>query len=171
MAQLALIRLPDGEGGGGAAAEVVLTDGRKRQGRVIRRLPDLETGARMARVIVEVRDPLGLFMKGEAPLLLQDYVRVRIEGTELRDVYPIPRTALRDGRVVWLLDGDSRLRLSPVETVWGGETKVLVRGRLPEGARVITSGLAAPVEGMRLRLSSSEDVGTTAAQKEAGPNE
>ncbi|MHC4443005.1 MAG: efflux RND transporter periplasmic adaptor subunit [Planctomycetota bacterium] len=70
-------------------------------GYVLRLLGDLESQGRMARVLVTVRDPLGLEAGGgqkRAPLLIGSYVKVAIEGTRLNKVVAMPRSALRDGR-------------------------------------------------------------------------
>lgn len=172
VSRLALIRLPDADGAGGAAATVVLADGRARQGRVIRRLPDVESDARMARVMVEVRDPLAVSSPDaagdQAPLLLQDYVRVQIQGNRIEDVFRIPRPALHDGNTVWVLNGEDRLHIQTVEVVWGDVDAVLVRAVFPEGARLIRSELAAPVEGMRVRLRAAGEKATAPAVETAG---
>jgi hypothetical protein len=71
----------------------------EREGRVIRLLGDLDPVGRLARVLIEIRDPFGLRPskgeggKGEAgkgekvvPLLIGAYVNVELEGHVARDV-------------------------------------------------------------------------------------
>lgn len=127
----------------------------ERDGRVIRVLGDLDPRGKMARVLVEVRDPLGLESKGSAPLLLGEVVKVQIEGRALDDVYAVPRLALRDGDVVWVAEQD-KLSLRSVEVVWRGADEVFVRGSLGANPRVVTTRIATPVEGMPLRFADAK---------------
>ena len=157
--QLAWINLPDEPGGQGAAVRIMLSDGRWRRGHVIRRLPDVEKNARMARVMIAVADPLGLDKEKRAvalaPLLLNDYVKLYIQGSRLDGVYQIPRAALQQGDAIWLVAEENRLDIVAVEVIWGDFTSVLVRGSaLPRVLRLITTPLATPVQGMQLRLKS-----------------
>lgn len=156
MDHLAWIRRPGDGGEGGSAATVRGTLGEARAGRVIRLLSDLEPAGRMARVLIEVEDPLQLGSPAEhrVPLLLDEYVRVEIEGRTVENVYRIPRAALRDGRFLWLADAEDKLRIRPVAPIWTTADLALVRDAAAPGERLVVSGLSAPVEGMTLRIES-----------------
>ena len=108
----------------------------------------------MARLLVSVADPLGLSGKdGDLqPLIIGEYVRVEIEGKKLQDVFSIPRTALRNDRELWVVTGDGKLAIRPVEIIWRDETHVLVRDGLQDGDLLIVSNLAVPVDGMAVRI-------------------
>ncbi len=132
--------------------------GHSREGRVIRMLGDLEAEGRMARILVSVKDPLGRkdTTKQTAPLLIGEYVRVEIQGDYLKDVIPIPRTALRDNDTVWLVDEKNILRIRSVETVWRDEGIVYMQNHVTSGDRLIVSDLAAVVEGMPVAVQGDE---------------
>jgi multidrug efflux pump subunit AcrA (membrane-fusion protein) len=79
---------------------------------------DLDPMGRMARVLVEIEDPLGLATKvdtavGERaasaedglPLLIGAFVKVEIAGREVADAVEIPREALRGGDTVYVMAG------------------------------------------------------------------
>ena len=159
----------------GAQASIYYRDGNVRQGRVIRLLADLSKEGRMARLLVETKDPLDLFVKEgrRPPLLIGEYVRVVIEGASLPDVFRIPRFALRNDNQVWILDKEEKLLISPVETLWRDEEYVFVRDGLEPDNLLITSALAAPVDGMQLRIeeNEAERVGTTEAPAESKDQE
>ena len=79
-------------------------------GRVVRLLSDLDTAGRMARVLVEVRDPLDLEAAGGASgrrglLLLDSYVDILIEGAVVRELFEVPRDWLKEGNRLWLDNG------------------------------------------------------------------
>lgn len=146
------IRLPDDLGAGGSAARVLHDIGQGAplawDGRVIRLLADLDPAGRMARLLVRVDHPFGAGT--ELPLLLGAYVKVEMEGRSVDEVYRLPRAALRDGAQVWIMGAEDRLEIRPVEVLWTQETDGLVRGLQP-GDRVVTSPIALPLPGMKLR--------------------
>lgn len=127
------------------------------EGQVVRLLGDLTDQGRMARLLIEVADPLGLSSKAAAarpPLLIGEYVRVEIDGRQLDNVFAVPRTVLRDNDTVWLLGDDQRLEIRKVNPVWRDTELVLLRDHLTPGDRLIVSDISAPVAGMELRVET-----------------
>jgi RND family efflux transporter MFP subunit len=155
--RLRWIQIPNGQGESGAPVKIVYRQDNVRSGRVIRLLPDLSKEGRMARLLIEVDDPLDLRIKKKKRpmLLLGEYVRVLIEGEELHDVYRIPRSALHNDSEVWIVDEESRLAIRPVETIWRDEDSVLLQDGFKQGERLVVSGLAAPVAGMAVRIEKA----------------
>jgi len=151
------LKIPKDYNEKGAPATIYYREGSLRQGRVIRLLADLSQEGRMARLLVEVKDPLDLRAKAgrRPPLLIGEYVRVLIEGADMPDVFRIPRFALRNDSQVWILDQEEKLSIRPVETIWRDEEFVFVRDGLQTEDRLIISALAAPVDGMQLRMEQS----------------
>jgi len=147
------LKIPKDYSKEGAPASIYYREGSVRQGRVMRLLADLSQEGRMARLLVEVRDPLDLLTKDgkRAPLLIGEYVRVLIEGAPLSDVYRIPRFALRNDNQIWILDKEEKLAIRSVETLWRDEEFVFVRDGFHPDDLLIISALAAPVDGMQLR--------------------
>jgi hypothetical protein len=146
------LRIPRETGEKGSPAVITLPTGDARNGYVIRLLPDLEPQGRMARVLVQVDDPLGID-SGGAPMLLDSYVRVTITGEPVENVCVIPRTSFRNGGEVWLLDPENRLRINSAQPVWGDRDSVLLKPTWKEGMRLVVSDLSTPIQGMSLRPS------------------
>ena len=140
-----------------------------RHGRVVRFLGDMDPRGRMARVLVEVTDPLGIAAgdAGAVPLLVDAYVRAEIEGPAIADAFPLPPRAIRDDGRVWTVDEENRLAFQDVEPVWETADEVLVRGLEP-GDRVVLSRIGTPVAGMELRVGSDEMAGAGGAQDAPG---
>ncbi len=129
------------------------------EGRVVRLLGDLTDGGRMARLLIEVDDPLGLGSvdaSARPPLLIGEYVRVEIDGRHLDNVFAVPRTVLRDNDTVWLLGVDQKLEIRRVTPVWREADTVLLRDHLKPGDQLIVSDLPAPVAGMELRVETAD---------------
>ena len=124
-------------------------------GTVIKLLGDLEQEGRMARVLIEVRDPLGLSQKekSQLPLLIGEYVRLEISGRQLDNVYRIPRTALRDDSRIWVASSEDTLNIREVDILWRDSQTVLFRDGLMPGDRLITSELPTPVDGMAVQIA------------------
>ena len=112
----------------------------------------------MARILVAVKDPLGLQDSRETirPLLIGEYVRVEIEGSPLSQVFRIPRLALRENDTIWVVGEDSTLNIRPVTTIWRDTQTVFLDQGLHPGDKLIVSDLAAPVEGMKIKMQGAE---------------
>lgn len=129
----------------------------ERPGQMVRLLGDLDPVGRMARVLVEIEDPLGLNSKKNPegiPLMLGAYVRVEIEGRPAEGAFALPRTAIREGDRVWVANEEDRLEVRPVEVFWRGKDTVLLQNGLREGERVVTNILPLPIPNMKLRVEN-----------------
>ena len=171
--QLKWLKIPKDRNEEGAAATINYREGQQRSGKVIRLLADLSREGRMARLLVEVKDPLDLLAgnKRRPPLLIGEYVRVLLEGSLLEHVYRIPRYALHNDNQVWLMDGDGNLAIRQVDTLWREEEYVYIRDGLGPDEQLVVSALAAPIDGMQLRRQQAETATVENTDKQAGIRE
>jgi RND family efflux transporter MFP subunit len=156
--RLGWIHIPENSEDTGSSAIVRSGTGRVLNGRIYKLLGDLEPDGRLARILIEVSDPLDLKTdNGERrPLLLGDYVNARIEGRSVENIFVIDRQYLEDGKRVNIADEEDRLRIKMIDIVWSGEDYVLAKG-LENGERLIISDVPAPVEGMKVRIQGEND--------------
>ena len=150
------------DGSEGAPAKVLLKTGEgavvTREGRVMRLLSDLEPDGRMARLVVSVRDPLGLRDTGApTPLLLGSYVRVEIDAGELSEVISVPRFAMREDSRIWLVGADNRLIIRPAHVVWNRPDTVLIENCIEPGELLVVSGLRVALPGMVVKPQPADD--------------
>ena len=152
--RLEWINVPVQTGDSGSKARIIYGRGNECSGKVIRLLGDLAAEGRMARILVEVADPLGLNSSNQnrTPLLIGEYVRVKILGRKLDNVFQIPRTALKDNSSIWIVGEDQTLEIRKVRAVWRDADVVLLQDGLKPGERLIVSDLPAPVEKMTVRV-------------------
>lgn len=132
---------------------------RFRTGRVMRLIGELETQGRLARLLVAVEDPFCLKPENrEQPqLLMGSYVSAEIEGKTLNSVFPVKWTYLRgENNQVWIMDKKDKLEIRPVQVVFHDVEQVYVSEGLVEGEKLIVTDIAAPVEGMPLRIASAK---------------
>jgi RND family efflux transporter MFP subunit len=142
----------------GSNVRILHRNGYEIAGKVTKLLGDLGSQGRMARIIVEVQDPLNLKKgdKSKSALLIGEYVRIEIEGRTLQNVYRIPRTALRDDTKIWVVNPDSKLDIRPVETLWRDAKTVLLRQGLKPEDQLIISDLPAPIIGMPVQINKDD---------------
>jgi len=149
--------VPGYNGSQGSAATLVDSSGwsrgAARRGRTIRLLGDLEPQGRLARVLVQVNDPLAERVDGP-PLLLGSYLRVQLQGRPLENTVRVPRELLRDGSHLWLKTAAGELAVRRVQPVWGDADAVYLRDPLQPGEQVVTTNLETPVPGMALRTEA-----------------
>ncbi len=141
----------------GSTATLHTSGGATREGLVIQRLGDLEEKGRMARILIAVDDPLCLTPanEGRTPLLLGQYIRVDVKGSELEQVYSIPRSALHENRLVWIAAPNGTLDIREVDVRWRAEKNILVSGNLSDGERLITTELTTPMQGLTLNTGKA----------------
>ena len=167
------IKIPSDKDEEGAAVTIQYRENNKRQGKVIRMLADLSKEGRMARLLVEVKDPLDLQAMDDRkpPMLIGEYVRVTIDGEPLPDVYRIPRFALHNDNQIWLADREHKLVVRPVQPLWREEEYIYVRDGLHPDDQLIISALSAPVDGMDLRMEQTESKAAGETTKQTDSSE
>jgi hypothetical protein len=113
----------------------------------------------MARLLVAVDDPFCLKPQNRdlPQLLMGSYVSAEIEGRTLKSVYPIKRSSLRDNDTLWIMNNSGQLEIRHVKIAFSGVDSVYIDEGITEEEKLIVTDIAAPVEGMPLRIASSED--------------
>jgi RND family efflux transporter MFP subunit len=153
-AALAWIEVPgfNHKGGKGSPAEVYVEFSGGRiswQGSIVRSLGELDTRTRMVPVVVRVDKPFAT----QPPLSPGMFVKVDIQGKTLGDSYLLPRAALRQGGIVWVVDDSGVLRFRKVNVARTYGTESLIDSGLAQGEKIITTTLQAVTDGMRVRLA------------------
>lgn len=157
--QLQWIQLPNGSVPGAAATVFLDTgggDSESWEGRVIQLLSDVEREGRMARLLIQVDDPLSApDSTAKTPLLIGSYVRVEIDAGTLSSVLAIDRKALRDGNRIWIADANDQLQIKQAKVRWRAEETVYIDNALADGESLITSPLRAALPGMKIQARPS----------------
>lgn len=164
---LPTLAIPEFNAQSGSPVTVVQNYGTRqfrRQGEIVRLLPEMDTVGRLARVLVAVRDPLlqtdesaELRAQGQVPLLLGTYVELEFSAVHARPVVRLPRSVVKDGHDVWVMTDEDRLAVRRVEIAWREENDVLVAEGVRPGERVVVSHIETAVDGMALRLSDAPE--------------
>jgi RND family efflux transporter MFP subunit len=172
VSRLSRIRFPDNGGQQGAAARITFEneDGTiiSRPGTVFKLLGELDSQSRMAKILVAINDPLNLNENNNqasnpdnGKILLGSYVKVKIEAGTLDNIFIVPRQAVHEGDIIWLLNGENILVTRPVNIVWRRQDEMLIRADLDDSEKLIISRLQSPLPGMALRNAVQDETGNT----------
>ena len=124
-------------------------------GHVLRKLVDLEKAGKQGQILVEIPEPDNS-ENGRGKLLLGAYVRVAIAGSELSDVFAIPRRAVRGGGKVWIMAPDARLDIREVKVVWADKDRAFIRKGIKPGEKLIVTDIGIPINGMLLETEGGK---------------
>ncbi len=137
--KLRWLKIPEINGIKGAAAKISYESawGKDvyRKGEIKRLQAEIEPEGRMAKILVEIDDPLcqKAENKTKPPLMLGTYMQVALEGSTLNNVVELPETALHDGKTLWLLNEKNELVFVNVEPIWTENGKIyLTQNSLPK---------------------------------------
>lgn len=167
------LSLPGADGRGGSRATIMLDGNRGQRGGTLARMTGtLDTQSRLVSMLVSVPDPLLLDYARSAymlllknrqgadiftqktekpPLVLGDYVQVALDGKILKNAVRLPVSALRDGATVWTARA-GQLAIRAVKIAYRDRNYAYITEGIEPGEALVVSDIAAPVEGMPLRI-------------------
>ncbi|HSG64038.1 MAG TPA: efflux RND transporter periplasmic adaptor subunit [Gammaproteobacteria bacterium] len=156
LAYLDLPPTPRGELDGDTAPSVRLYADfagaqREWRGRVVRTEAEIDARSRMVQAVarIDAADPAGGANAAPPPVGL--FVQAEIQGRSADDVVVLPRSAIRNGDQVLVVDTENRLRFRTVELLRVYGDRAYINGGLDEGERICLSPLQAVVDGMRVQ--------------------
>jgi RND family efflux transporter MFP subunit len=138
-----------GKGPGAPATIRARMAGRERswEGRVVRAEGKLDEQTRMVRVVVRVHRPYAT----KPPLAMGLFVTVEIKGHDIPDMAIIPRSALHQGNVAWVVDPDGKLHYRKVKVARIDGEQVQISSGLEDREQVVVSPLKTVTDGMEVR--------------------
>lgn len=134
----------------------------KRTGRLFRLIGELEANTRLARVVIQVEDPLCLepASAGLVPLLVGEFLEVHIEGKPLEDVVRLPLDYLRKSNTAWIMSEADKLEVRKLEIIFKDSQFAYVSAGISAGEKIITSSLSRVTAGVDLRIEAEESTTT-----------
>ncbi len=122
-------------------------------GQVVRTEGEIDPRSRMVQVVAQVEDPYGRTEPSKRPpLAVGLFVEAEIAGKIARDVVVLPRSVVRGGNRVLVVDAQNRLHHRDVDVLRADRNQVVIRNGLRAGERVCVSPLEAFVNGMEVRI-------------------
>jgi RND family efflux transporter MFP subunit len=123
-------------------------------GEVVRVEAEIDDRTRMFHVVARVDDPLGRRTGREPVLPMGLFVDASISGRLEAGVFVVPRSAVRRGGTVNVVE-DGKLRVRSVRVVRTVRDEAVVRG-LEDGDLVVLSNLDLAVDGMDVRVDRGD---------------
>lgn len=126
------------------------------QAEFVRFTDSIDADTRTIGAVVALDKPFEKVIPGQRPPLSKGmFVKVRLLGRAQPSQVVIPRSAVRNGRVM-LLDDEQRLQITPIEVLFNqGDLSVVAAG-VEAGRLLVVSDLVPAVAGMRLRSEPDE---------------
>jgi len=110
----------------------------------------------MVHAIAQVDDPYGRQESEDPmPLAIGLFVDAEIMGRVATDVIVVPRSAVRGGNVVLIVDDENRLRFREVDVLRVNRADAVIGRGLSAGERICVSLLDAATDGMKVRTADS----------------
>ena len=128
------------------------------EGYVDRAQQALDEQTRAIEVVVRVpnaRESRARSGSNAPPLLVGQFVDVRIDGSTSEKYFRMPRAALRPGNEVWAVEADNTITIVPVEVLQRGDDVVYAAGVLDDGERVVVGGIEVATNGMEVQTDES----------------
>ena len=128
------------------------------RGRVVRVEGEIDSRTRMVYLVARVKNP---YHRGDdpdrPPLAVGLFVEAEILGHSVEDIVILPRSVLRAGDQVLIVNEQDRLHFRRVDVLRANAESVVIRSGLTEGEQVCLSPLDAVVDGMRVRAVVEQD--------------
>ena len=123
---------------------------RRWEGRIVRAEGALDEETGLLHAVAEVKDPYTV-KPDQPPLMPGLFVQAEIAGRDQLDVIVLPPGAVNASHEALWIDREDRLHIRRLSILRSEPDRVLVKGNLNAGDRVVVSGIQVPVEGMKVR--------------------
>jgi len=117
-------------------------------GRITRAEGSFDTRTRQLFVIAQVRNPYGRTVENRPPLKVGSFVKAKIRGSTLENVYVVPRRLLRENTFVLTVDSENLLRRKNVNIVWQNDRSIIVNEGLAVGDRICLTDVPFALEAL-----------------------
>ena len=128
------------------------------EARIVRTEGTLDETSRELFAIARIDDPFGRF-SGKPELRIGQPVRAAVQGVVLKDVYVIPRSALRGiNRIYRIEKPDLNIRRVTIEPVFSNQEVLVLRDGLRTGDWIATSRMPYAPDGAPVEIVESSGV-------------
>ncbi|WMS88956.1 efflux RND transporter periplasmic adaptor subunit [Pleionea litopenaei] len=138
--------------------------GSARSGTLKQTIDELDSTTRMARVLVEVEDPLGLKQTewSNRPVVVGSYLELALPVKPLKQVVRLDLAYLRKNDQVWVMH-DKKLDIRPVSVIFRDKQFAYINQGIKPGDKIVISDLARIKQDAPLRLKAVAEKETNSA--------
>jgi hypothetical protein len=80
------------------------------------------------------------------------YVQVSIEGRAHERVFRLPRQAIYEGNIAWVMDDADRLQRREISVAWGDAENVYVTAGVEPQERLVLTRMSNPIAGTKVAV-------------------
>ena len=115
---------------------------------------------RLLYLVANIENPFGSDPEQpqRPPLIVGKFVEAEIEGSSFKNVFVVPREAVRNSSQVLTVDNNQRLHIHEVEILYRGKDNIYIKSGLKENDHIVMTPLDVIVDGMRVLLSDSQQM-------------
>jgi multidrug efflux system membrane fusion protein len=118
----------------------------------------IEQSSRAQYLVAQIDDPYNLNnQQNSQPLLMGTFVEATVTGKIIKDVYALPRYALRSNQRIATVTAEKRLKMITVDYSYEDRNYYYLTTDLEGQVEVVTSGMGIMVDGMKVKPQSSDD--------------
>ncbi len=121
------------------------------QGRIIRSEGTIDAHTRQLFLVAQVDDPYSVSANGSPPLKVGQFIEAEISGRLLRDIFLVPREALRTNNEVLVVTPDKRIERRQLDVIWKDKESVVVGADLHAGEHVSLTALPYAPDGSKVK--------------------
>lgn len=126
------------------------------QGRLVRTEGTIDVRSRQVFVVGQIDAPY-LRQKDRPALKIGQFLEAQIYGKQLKDVFILPRHAVRGANTVQLIDANNRLQRREIDVIWRDEQQLIASGPLQAGERISLTSLPFAADGIEVRIAEQSD--------------
>jgi multidrug efflux system membrane fusion protein len=117
----------------------------------------IEQSSRAQYLVAQIDDPYHLNnQQNPQPLLMGTFVEATVTGKIIKDVYALPRYALRSNQRIATVTAEKRLKMITVDYSYEDRNYYYLTSDLEGQVEVVTSGMGIMVDGMKVKPQSSD---------------
>jgi len=124
------------------------------QGRLVRTEGAIDIQSRQLFVIGQITDPY-VRKEGSPALKIGQFLEAEIFGKQLKNVFVLPRTAVRGHNSVQLIDVENRLQRREINIIWRDANNLIASGPLEPGDKLCLTGLPFAADGIKVQIAEA----------------
>ena len=125
------------------------------EGRLVRTEGAIDIQSRQLFVIGQITDPY--VKKNDRPSLkIGQFLEAEIFGKQLKDVFVLPRSAVRGTNTVHLIDTENRLQRRELDIIWRDAKHLIASGPLEPGERLSLTALPFAADGIEVQIATTQ---------------
>ncbi len=120
-------------------------------GSIVRAEGTYDIKSRRLFVVAQVENPYGREQPQKPPLKVGQYVEAQIKGKTLKDIFVIPRSAVRENSQILLVDKHNKLQMRSIKAIWEDDQIIVINSGITEGELLCLTSVTFAAQGITVK--------------------